>query len=103
MVAESINAATSRILDRLGIEAIRVPREACCGALHNHMNAAETGKTIARNNIDAWQPHLEAGAEAIISTASACGLEISEYAQSLKNDSAYQTKAESNLCTSHGH
>ena len=49
---------------------------------------------MARRNIDSWMPHLDAGAEAIVTTASACGLEIREYPELLKNDPVYAGKAQ---------
>jgi glycolate oxidase iron-sulfur subunit len=93
VVAQSINAATSRVLDRLGIACIRAQGEGCCGAVHNHTGATATAAAIARRNIDSWLPHLDAGAEAIVATASACGLEIREYPELLQSDPAYAQKA----------
>jgi len=89
VVASSINAAASRVLDRLGIGCITANGEGCCGAVSNHTGDVPAGVEMARRNIDSWLPHLDAGAEAIITTASACGLEIREYPELLKNDPAY--------------
>ena len=47
-----------------------------------------------RRNIDVWWPSIEAGAEAIVITASGCGAMIKEYGYHLKDDPAYATKAE---------
>ena len=47
-----------------------------------------------RRNIDAWWPVIEAGAEAIAITASACAAEVKEYAEHLEHDPAYARKAE---------
>ncbi|MEJ2591318.1 MAG: heterodisulfide reductase-related iron-sulfur binding cluster, partial [Candidatus Thiodiazotropha sp.] len=46
-----------------------------------------------RRNIDAWWPHIEAGAEAIVITASGCGAMVKEYGELLKHDPAYADKA----------
>ncbi|STG50163.1 glycolate oxidase iron-sulfur subunit [Escherichia coli] len=46
-----------------------------------------------RNNIDAWWPAIEAGAEAILQTASGCGAFVKEYGQMLKSDALYADKA----------
>jgi glycolate oxidase iron-sulfur subunit len=94
VVASSINAAASRVLDRLGIGCITANGEGCCGAVSNHTGDVPAGAEMARRNIDSWLPHLDAGAEAIVTTASACGLEICEYPELLKNDSAYLPAAE---------
>lgn len=42
-LAPQINAATARVLDRLGISLIRVPAAACCGALPYHLDAQDAG------------------------------------------------------------
>jgi glycolate oxidase iron-sulfur subunit len=92
-MAPSINAATARVLDRLGISLITAPNAGCCGAIPHHLNDIEAGHEMARRNIDAWWPAIEAGAEAIVVTASGCGTMVSDYAHLLKHDAAYATKA----------
>ena len=47
----------------------------------------------ARRNIDALWPHLEAGAEAIVVTASACALMVTEYGHLLRDDPRYADRA----------
>jgi glycolate oxidase iron-sulfur subunit len=46
-----------------------------------------------RANIDAWWPHVEAGAEAVVMTASGCGTLVKEYGHHLAHDPQYATKA----------
>ena len=87
------NAATARVLDRLGISLLRPPAQGCCGAVSYHLSASEEGLTFMRRNIDAWWPAIEAGAEAILSTASGCGLMVKEYGQALQQDPHYAKKA----------
>jgi glycolate oxidase iron-sulfur subunit len=53
----------------------------------------DQGLDFARRNIDAWWPHVESGTEAIVMTASGCGVHVKEYGQLLKDDHAYATKA----------
>ena len=92
-LSPNTNAAAARVLDRLGIST-RVAREAgCCGAVDYHLNAQEKGLERARRNIDAWWPAVEAGAEAIIMTASGCGAFVKEYGQLLERDRQYADKA----------
>jgi len=93
-MAPSFNTAAANVLDRLGIGAIRVRESGCCGALSYHLAAREEGAAFMRRNIDAWWPHVEQGAEAIVSTASGCGLMVKEYADALKHDPVYAAKAE---------
>jgi glycolate oxidase iron-sulfur subunit len=46
-----------------------------------------------RANIDALWPHVEAGAEAIVMTASACTAMLTDYGQLLRADAAYAARA----------
>jgi glycolate oxidase iron-sulfur subunit len=92
-MSPSINAATARVLDALGIETI-VPAEAgCCGAIRFHLDDPAGGLADARANIDAWWPQVQAGAEAIVMNASGCGSMVKEYGQLLRNDPLYAAKA----------
>ncbi|TFH86028.1 glycolate oxidase iron-sulfur subunit [Billgrantia azerbaijanica] len=93
-LSPNTNAATARVLDRLGIGLTPVGEAGCCGAIDFHLNAQDEGRTRARANIDAWWPHIEAGAEAIVQTASGCGAFVKEYADILADDPAYAEKAE---------
>ncbi|MCE2989887.1 MAG: glycolate oxidase subunit GlcF [Nitrosomonadaceae bacterium] len=92
-MAPSINHATARVLDRLGISLVVAPNAGCCGAIPHHLNDAEAGHTMAKRNIDAWWPMIEAGAEAIVVTASGCGTMVAEYGHLLRDDVAYAEKA----------
>jgi glycolate oxidase iron-sulfur subunit len=92
-LSPNTNAATARVLDRLGISVIAVPEAGCCGALDYHLDAQAMGLNRARHNIDAWWPHLENGAEAIVQTASGCGAFIKDYGHLLERDPVYAAKA----------
>ncbi len=92
-LAPQINAATARVLDRLGVRAVSAPDAGCCGAVSHHTGAPEDGLAFARTNIDAWWPHLETGVEAIVMTASGCGAMVKEYGYLLRNDPAYADRA----------
>ncbi len=89
----STNAATIDVLDQLGIETIVAKEAGCCGAMAQHMANPGLAKQQIKQNIDAWWPHVEAGAEAIISTASGCGLMLKEYGALLEHDPDYANKA----------
>jgi glycolate oxidase iron-sulfur subunit len=92
-LSPNTNAAAARVLDRLGISVIDAPRAGCCGATDYHLNAQEAGLMRARRNIDAWWPAIEAGAEAIVQTASGCGAFVKEYGHLLRDDPRYASKA----------
>lgn len=92
-LAPNINAATARVLDRLGIELFEETKAGCCGAVRFHLNDQAAGKNDMRRNIDAWWPHVEAGIEAIVVTASGCGVQVRDYGHVLADDAAYAEKA----------
>jgi glycolate oxidase iron-sulfur subunit len=91
-MAPNINTASARVLDSLGVQLIVAPKAGCCGALRFHMNDQEAGLDDMRRNIDAWWPLVEQ-VEAIVMTASGCGVTVKEYGHLLAHDGAYAEKA----------
>ncbi len=87
------NAAAAKVLDRLGISLVSPPGQGCCGAVSYHLGAEEEALAFMRRNIDAWWPAVEGGAEAILVTASACGVMVKEYGERLAGDPEYADKA----------
>jgi glycolate oxidase iron-sulfur subunit len=92
-MAPAINAATARVLDRIGISLVDAPRAGCCGAVTFHLNYQDESLSFVKANIDAWWPLVEAGAEAIVITASGCGTMVKEYGHLMRHDPAYAAKA----------
>jgi glycolate oxidase iron-sulfur subunit len=100
-LAPGINVATARVLDRLGISLLKAPDAGCCGAVSYHLNAQKEGLDYMRRNIDAWWPYLEiacdsateSAVEAIVMTASGCGVTVKEYGHLLRDDPLYAQKA----------
>jgi glycolate dehydrogenase iron-sulfur subunit len=76
------------------ISLVRVAGGGCCGALSEHLGAREEASAFARRNIDAWWPHVEKGAEAIVVTASGCGVSVKDYGHLLRDDPEYAAKAQ---------
>jgi glycolate oxidase iron-sulfur subunit len=89
----NINAAAARVLDRIGISLVTDGNAGCCGALAHHLNDHADALAAMRRNIDAWLPHLDAGVEAIVMTASGCGVMVKDYGWQLRDDPAYADKA----------
>jgi glycolate oxidase iron-sulfur subunit len=89
----NVNASAARVLDQLGIQLIRAPKAGCCGAVAHHLSDHARSADACRRNIDAWWPYIEAGAEAIVITASGCGVMVKDYAHLLADDAAYADKA----------
>ncbi|MDH5536641.1 MAG: glycolate oxidase subunit GlcF [Betaproteobacteria bacterium] len=92
-LSPATNAAAARVLDRLGVSLVRAPTAGCCGAVTFHLDAQEQALGYMRDNIDAWWPYIEQGAEAIVITASGCGAMVAEYGHLLAHDDAYAEKA----------
>jgi glycolate oxidase iron-sulfur subunit len=93
VAAPATNAAAARVLAKLGIDLVRVEDAGCCGAISHHLTAPEEAKAFMRRNIDAWWPHIEAGVEALVMTASGCGAMVREYGHLLRDDPDYAAKA----------
>jgi glycolate oxidase iron-sulfur subunit len=90
----AIDAATARVLDAIGVAAIVAPASGCCGAIDFHLDAHERAQARARQNIDAWWPHVQNGVEAIVINASGCSTMVKDYAHLLQDDPAYVQKAQ---------
>jgi glycolate oxidase iron-sulfur subunit len=87
------NAAAARVLGRLGISLLSAAGAGCCGALNQHLSDSAGARAMMRRNIDAWWPYIESGIEAIVMTASGCGLMVKDYGHALKDDAEYAVKA----------
>jgi glycolate oxidase iron-sulfur subunit len=92
-MAPSINAAAARVLDRAGISLVEIREAGCCGAVPFHLGYQADALARVKANIDAWWPHVEAGAEAIVITASGCGTMVKDYGHLLRGDPAYAGRA----------
>jgi glycolate oxidase iron-sulfur subunit len=93
-LAPSIDAASARVLDAIGVQVLIDARSGCCGAIRHHLHDPPGALEQARRNIDAWWPQLEAGAvEAIVINASGCTVMVREYAWLLREDPAYAERA----------
>ena len=89
MQADTMNA-TVRVLLRNGCEVAVPRRQGCCGALNLHGGDLQTGRAMARRNIDAL---LSAGADRIVTCSAGCGSTMKEYNELLKDDPEYAEKA----------
>lgn len=89
-----IRAATVRLLIRAGYEVAFARDEGCCGALVHHMGKKDEALAAARRNVDAWTAEIEGpGVDAILVTASGCGVTVKDYGFMLREDPAYAEKA----------
>src|SRR5207245_3739885 len=63
-LSPDINAATARVLDRIGISLIEANGAGCCGALRFHLNFQDAGFDYMRTLLNRWWPHLPCGPHA---------------------------------------
>ena len=90
----NIDEAAVRVLDAAGIQTAYAGGTGCCGAVRTHLGDQEGGLDDMRRNIDAWLPMVSAGgAQAIVTSASACSFTIKEYGHALSGDVEYADKA----------
>jgi glycolate oxidase iron-sulfur subunit len=92
-LAAGINPAAARVLDRIGISVEAVPAAGCCGAVSQHLGAAADAHAQLKRNIDALWPGIEAGAEAVLMTSSACSAMLIDYGRLLAADRDYASRA----------
>jgi glycolate oxidase iron-sulfur subunit len=93
-LAPGIDAALARVLDRIGISLVPVAAGGCCGALPHHLSGEARALALVRRNIDAWWPHVERDASAIVVSASGCGVMVKDYGHLLRHDPDYAEKAQ---------
>src|SRR5690242_113618 len=89
-----VQAATRRLLARMGCEIVAVPGIGCCGALSHHLGREAQALAFARANIDRWSTAIDAGVDTIVTTASGCGTILKDYGHLLRNDEHYAERAQ---------
>ncbi|MGA1676417.1 MAG: glycolate oxidase subunit GlcF, partial [Pseudomonadales bacterium] len=80
-----VNARLRALLAARGIEVITVRNETCCGGLALHLGAEAEAESAMARFADALAPHLD-GVDAIVSTASGCGVTIKDLGRLLARD-----------------
>lgn len=91
VLAPEIQAATARLVERMGFALVDAPAERCCGALVHHMGREAEALAAARANVDAWD--AIDGLSAIVITTSGCGTVVKDYGHMLAGDPAYAERA----------
>jgi glycolate oxidase iron-sulfur subunit len=87
---ERINAATVRVLEANGWEAVEVGGQGCCGALHAHGGDLAGARALARANVVAFEA---SGVERVVVNAAGCGAAMKEYGHLLAEDGAFADRA----------
>ena len=85
-LAPVVNAAAARVLDRLGVSLVTADEVGCCGAMDHHLGHVDAALNKVRRNVVASARLLDGGVEAIVSTASGCGVFAKDYGHALRSD-----------------
>ena len=78
VVSPGIDQAAARLLDAAGVSLTPAP-PGCCGAMDYHLGDQARGLALARQRIRDWSRALDAGAEAVVITATGCGAFVRDY------------------------
>ena len=95
-ITPQVNQATKIVFESLGFSLEFIGESSdCCGALSQHTDQQALAKQKARQNIDAWMSRISTtGAQAIIATASGCGVFIKDYPELFGASDPYFAKAQ---------
>src|SRR5438552_2316340 len=72
---QHVHEATQRTLGVNGFQAVEVPGQVCCGALHAHAGLLDAARALARTNVNAFGD----GEEPIVVNSAGCGALMKEY------------------------
>ena len=89
-----INAATVRLLTRLGVEVVVAEGAGCCGALAHHLGRTDESHAFARRNIEAWSREIDSGGlDYVVINTSGCGTNVKDYGFMFRNDATLAKNA----------
>jgi len=91
LIFSDVNRDTVDVLARNGCEVFTPANQSCCGSLHAHNGEWTLAQQLARRQIDQFPPEQF---DAIITNAAGCGSHLKHFATLLKDDPAYQQRAE---------
>jgi glycolate oxidase iron-sulfur subunit len=88
-----VNQALAVLLAEQGVDVEFLAEESCCGSLDYHLAAHEAAHSRMRRLIDQLYPRLSE-VQAVVSTASGCGVTLKEYEVIFADDPIYLAKAQ---------
>jgi glycolate oxidase iron-sulfur subunit len=92
VVGPEINAATERLLRRLGFDVVTI--EGCCGSIVHHLGREAQNRALAAHVIERlYAEHSARPLDAVVINASGCGTHLKDYGFIFRNDSALARKA----------
>ncbi len=88
------NIALAQLLQAHGVNVSAAPKEGCCGSLDLHLGDEVQALNRMRHNVDVLF-ELAQSSDAILSSASGCGVTFKDYGRLLAHDSTYAQRAAS--------
>jgi len=85
-----VNRATARVLARNGCAVVVPADQGCCGALNVHAGDLDSGRTLMKRNIEAFEA---LDVDAIIINAAGCGSNLKEYGHVLHDEPEWAARA----------
>lgn len=86
------NAHLNQLLETHDVGVTTLDAEACCGSLDLHLGDEAAALDYVRSNVDLLFPLLDQ-VEAIVSSASGCGVTYKDYGRLLADDAQYAKRA----------
>lgn len=87
---QRINRLSILLLAEAGCDVIVVPNQTCCGALHAHAGELEEARSLAKQNIAAFE---QEGVDFIVNNAGGCGAMLYEYGHLLAEEREWADRA----------
>jgi glycolate oxidase iron-sulfur subunit len=84
------NAASVRLLNRIGCEVVTPRGQVCCGALYAHTGQLELARESALRNIEIFERE---NLDAIVINAAGCGSTLKEYGELLRDEPGWAERA----------
>lgn len=84
-LSPNTNSAATLLLQTLGYEVIYEPQPSCCGAVNHHLNQSQQTAQWIKRNLRQWQQlEQQKPIDAIVSSASGCGILLKDYPKVIK-------------------
>ncbi|MBV8689843.1 MAG: 4Fe-4S dicluster domain-containing protein [Candidatus Eremiobacteraeota bacterium] len=85
-----VDEATVRMLQRARFTVVVPAAQGCCGALNVHAGERDSGRALAKRNIETFE---RSGADFYIVNAAGCGAALKEYGEWFAGDAAWAHRA----------